>query len=233
MIWVKPCKRPTFNDGIRDQEPGGNDAVKDKAGNRRHWEAVYKQKPYAETSWYEPVPQASLSMIENAAISFDTPIIDIGGGASLLVDHLLDLGYRDVSLLDISGSALEQAKARLGERSEQLKWIEADVTRFLPPARYGLWHDRAAFHFLTDTGDQQRYAGVLRQALEAGGQAIIAAFSPRGPRKCSGLDIVQYDARKIAETLGPVFRLLEQREHRHITPAGREQWFNYFRFVKS
>lgn len=206
--------------------------MKDNGGAKEHWESVYRQKSFDETSWHQPVPTESLSMIAGAGIDPDAPVIDIGGGASLLADRLLGLGYRDVTVLDISRAALEQAQARLGELSDQLSWIEADVTRFRPERRYRLWHDRAAFHFLTEASDQQSYARVLEEALETGGQAIIATFSPRGPEKCSGLDIVKYDAPRIESTLGPAFQLLEQQEHLHVTPAGREQWFNYFRLRK-
>ena len=199
---------------------------------RQHWETVYQRKRFDETSWHQPVPRESLSAIEKADIALETPIIDIGGGASLLADHLLGLGYRDVTILDISSAALEQAHARLGDRAEQLSWIEADVTCFRPARRYGLWHDRAAFHFLTETGDRRRYVSVLEQAIEPGSQAIIATFSPHGPTQCSGLDIVQYDAHKMEKTLGPAFRLLGQQESRHTTPGGRKQRFNFFRIQK-
>ena len=203
--------------------------MKDNVGSKNHWEAVYQQKAVEETSWHQPIPQLSLSMIGRTAVAVKTPIIDIGGGASYLADHLLDLGYSDVTILDISKAALEQAQARLGDCSNKLSWIEADVTRFRPARRYGLWHDRAAFHFLTEAGDQQRYVSVLEEALEPGGQAIIATFSPQGPKKCSGLDIVRFDAQKIRKTLGAAFRLLEQQESLHVTPGGKEQRFNCFR----
>ncbi len=207
--------------------------MKDNVGSKSHWDAVYQQKAVDETSWHQPVPEMSLAMIRRAAVSLETPVIDIGGGASFLADHLLDLGYGDVTVLDISRAALEQAQSRLGECSEQFSWIEADVTRFAPARRYGLWHDRAAFHFLTDAGDQKRYASVLEQALEPGGQAIIATFSPQGPKKCSGLETVRYDAPGIEKTLGPAFRLLEHQENLHITPRGQEQRFNFFRILKT
>lgn len=209
-----------------------NTAVKDDVGNKNHWEMVYLQKAFDETSWHQPVPQMSLSMIANTEATLETPVIDIGAGASLLADHLLDLGFRDVTALDISAAALKQAQARLGNRSKMLHWIEADVLRFDPARRYGLWHDRAAFHFLTEAGDRQRYAGVLEKTLEPGGQAIIATFSPKGPKQCSGLDVIRYDAQKLEQALGPVFRIMERREEVHFTPAGREQRFNYFRILK-
>lgn len=231
MIWIKPCTGPAFDDEHRHPD-SGNAAVEDNVRTRHHWETVYQEKRFDETSWHQPVPQESLLAIGEADIALDTPVIDIGAGASLLVDHLLDLRHRDLTILDISAAALAQARTRLGDRSKQVSWIEGDVLRFEPERRYGLWHDRAAFHFLTEPGDQQKYVSVLRDALGPGGQAILATFSPRGPKKCSGLDIVQYDARTIRKTLGPAFHLLHHREHRHITPAGGAQWFNYFRILR-
>lgn len=198
-----------------------------------HWEKVFRQKSADQTSWHQDVPQLSLAMIARASLDFKTPIIDIGGGASLLVDHLLEQGYSDLTILDISVAALEQAKARLGNRAGVPVWVEADVTRFRPVRQFGLWHDRAAFHFLTDPEDRRSYVDVLTRALITRGQAVIATFSPQGPEKCSGLDIIQYDASRIGETLGPAYDLLEQREERHLTPSGGEQWFNYFRFQKN
>jgi SAM-dependent methyltransferase len=203
-----------------------------KWDRKQHWETVYGGKAAEETSWYQRSPSRSLSMIVHAGISKEAALIDIGGGASLLVDHLLDLGYRDLSVLDISAAALAQAAGRLGLRAGQISWIEADVTAYRPSKRFDLWHDRAAFHFLTEVKDRRRYMAVLRQALAPGGQAILATFAPGGPEKCSGLDIVQYDAGKLGDELGPEFALQEQHEERHETPAGREQLFNFFRFQR-
>ena len=211
----------------------GIDEMNSGVERKSHWESFYLQKPVAETSWHQAIPQMSLEMVERADVSPDTAIIDIGGGASLLGDHLLERGFRDVTILDISRAAQVQAQTRLGEHSARLKWVEADVTRFKPQRRYGLWHDRAAFHFLTETEDRKKYASVLELTLDSGGQAIIATFSPSGPKKCSGLEIVQYDTASIEQALGPAFRLLEMQEDVHLTPDGREQRFNYFRFLKN
>lgn len=222
MIWIKSVRAAARKDG----------AVNKELTRKRHWEEVYRQKAACETSWYQEVPQPSLSMIENADTDLDTPVIDIGGGASLLVDKLLEMGFIDLTILDVSASALAQAKQRLAMKAERVSWLEADVTTFRPARRYGLWHDRAAFHFLTEPEDRQHYLNTLEQALQPGGQAVIAVFSPQGPKKCSGLDIVQYDADGMVEALGPTFQLLEEREALHVTPMGNEQWFNYFRLVK-
>jgi len=197
---------------------------------KKHWEQVYGNKSPDETSWFQREPRLSLSMIANTGFGPEASVIDIGGGASLLVDHLLDRGYRDLSVLDISLAAQGQASQRLGERAEQIEWIEADVTTFNPVRRYDIWHDRAAFHFLISDRDRRSYVDVLRNSLAPGGQAIIATFAPGGPEKCSGLDIVQYDSGKLGRELGAEFMLQEQEEETHITPANRQQLFCFFRY---
>lgn len=203
-----------------------------KFDRKHHWETVYGNKAAEETSWYQAIPHLSLSMIANAGLGPESALVDIGAGASLLVDHLLDQGYRDLTVLDISSAALAQASSRLGDRATRVTWIEADVTMFTPSRQFDLWHDRAAFHFLTEAEDRQRYLAVLQKALAPGGQAILATFAPGGPAKCSGLDIVQYDAERLGKELGPEFILVEQHEERHRTPAGGEQLFNFFRFQR-
>ena len=199
---------------------------------KHHWENVYQQKNARETSWHQDIPQPSLSLILEAVPDRETPVIDIGGGASALTACLAERCYSDLTVLDVSAAALTQAKRLLGEAASAIIWLATDVTHFSPTRQYGLWHDRAAFHFLTDQQEQQRYVEVLKKALLPGGQVVIAAFSPRGPTKCSGLEIVQYDTARLAETLGPVFRIEETREVLHVTPLGREQSFNYFRLIK-
>jgi SAM-dependent methyltransferase len=171
-------------------------------------------------------------MIANAELPRDAAIIDIGGGASRLLDQLLDLGYSDLTLLDISANAIGHARKRLGERARRIRSIEADVTRFKPLRTYACWHDRAAFHFLTDGGDRANYVRALRAALRPGGFAIIATFAPDGPKRCSGLDIVRYDAGALADELGSGFSLIEQDRETHRTPAGREQKFAFCRFLR-
>jgi len=199
---------------------------------KRHWESVYSNKAAEETSWYQRVPRLSLSMIANTGLGPDAALVDIGGGASRLVDHLLNEGYRNLTVLDVSSAALVNAAHRLGDRAARVNWIEADVTTFSPTRQYDIWHDRAAFHFLTEKTDREKYAVVLRQALATGGQAIVATFAPGGPLKCSGLHIVQYDAGKLSRELGPEFILLEQQTEQHVTPGGGQQLFNFFRFEK-
>lgn len=201
--------------------------------NRKsHWENVYATKSPLEVSWYQAEPVTSLKLIHNTAVAKDTPIIDVGGGASLLVDRLLDAGYEKLAVLDISSTALEHTKKRLGEAAKRIEWHETDVTEFAPPHKYGLWHDRAVFHFLTDAGDRQRYADAARASLLPRGHLIIGAFAVGGPTKCSGLDIVQYEAQAIKIVFGADFDLLEEVSEQHLTPAGGTQQFNFFRLRK-
>jgi SAM-dependent methyltransferase len=198
-----------------------------------HWEKVYRDKSPLAVSWYQREPDLSLSLIAGAALPLDAPIIDIGGGASTLVDRLCDEGYTDVSVLDVSASALAHSKNRLGQKGNTLHWYEEDVTCFKPPHRFALWHDRAVFHFLTSRVDRENYIAVLKQALEPGGHLVMLTFATGGPVKCSGLDIVQYDADKLSAELGTDFELLETGHEVHITPAGNQQKFAYFRFLHS
>lgn len=195
---------------------------------KRHWQKVYRDKQADEVSWFQPRPELSLSLIDSADLKPGGGLIDVGGGASTLIDHLLDRGYRDLTVLDVSGLALEMAQQRLGDSAEQVGWLEADITTFRPDRRWRLWHDRAVFHFLTDKADRERYRDVLLQALDPGGQLVIAAFAIGGPTQCSGLDIVQYDAAKLLGELGEGFELLGTRQETHITPGGQTQAFNYF-----
>jgi hypothetical protein len=195
-----------------------------------HWEGVYRDRRPEETSWHQDDPQASLRLIESSGAAIGDPVIDIGGGASRLVDRLLGRGYADLSVLDISGRALDEARTRLGPEAARVRWIEADVTAFDPDRRYRLWHDRAAFHFLIDPTDRLRYRTALSAGLEVGGWLVIAAFAPDGPPRCSGLDVVRYDADSLAAELGSGFELEEESREIHLTPQGKEQRFGFFRF---
>jgi hypothetical protein len=199
-------------------------------GRRDHWNRVYETKAPENVSWYQRRPDLSLALIAAAGIGKDAGIIDVGGGASVLVDHLLDQGYTNLAVLDIAGAALSVSRARLGTRVAAVEWFEADVTRFEPPHRYGLWHDRAVFHFLTDAEDRRGYGATLRKALQPAGAVVIATFALEGPPKCSGLDVVRYDELSIAAELGDEFELLESRRETHVTPRQAKQPFIYFRF---
>ena len=199
---------------------------------REHWNRVYQTRAPDSVSWYQRRPDVSLELIAASGIAKDAGIIDIGGGASMLVVHLLDLGYSNLAVLDVSGAALDASRSRLGARAGGIEWFEADATAFEPPHRYALWHDRAAFHFLTSAADRAGYTATLRKTLKPGGAVIIATFAPEGPPKCSGLDVVRYGEQAIAAELGAEFALHEVRREVHITPGGAEQRFNYFRFER-
>jgi SAM-dependent methyltransferase len=198
--------------------------------SKEHWEKVYRCKSPEEVSWYQQEPNLSLSLIERASLPDDAPIIDIGGGASSLVDHLCERGYSNISVLDISANALAHAKNRLGHQADKVHWYEEDVTNFEPAKRFALWHDRAVFHFLTSKADRERYMQVLQQTLEPGAHLVIMTFAVGGPKKCSGLDVVQYDSDKMSMELGSGFELLETGYDHHSTPVGGLQKFAYFHF---
>ena len=199
---------------------------------KAHWQNIYQHKSPLDVSWYQKEPNLSLELIHHAAVQHDEPIIDVGGGASVLVDRLLKEGFTRLSVLDISANALASAKSRLADAGKEIEWIEADVTEFHPPHQFSLWHDRAVFHFLTEESDRRRYARVLTQALRPEGHLIIAAFSIGGPDRCSGLDVVQYDSSRLTSQLGEGFVLREEMEEIHVTPENKEQKFTYFRFVR-
>ncbi len=197
------------------------------ADTQRHWERVYGNKQSTEVSWYQPRPERSLQLIQDTGVRADTPIIDAGGGASTLVDHLLDEGYRDITILDIAASAFEHSRERLGARADVVEWIVADVTRFDAQRSYGLWHDRAVLHFLTDAADRERYVQVLDRALAPGAQLILSTFGPQGPLKCSGLDVRRYDIDMLKELVGEMFELRRDELEMHTTPGGSTQQFLY------
>ena len=199
---------------------------------KAHWENVYQEKSPLDVSWYQGEPALSLELIHHSQIARDAAIIDVGGGASLLVDCLSKEGFTKLAVLDISEKALSCAKKRLGDFAQNIEWYESDITQFYAPHQFSLWHDRAVFHFLTKKSDRKNYVKSLKNALRPGGHVIIAAFAIGGPDKCSGLDIVQYDAAKLIAELGKDFELVEERSEVHITPANKEQKFMYFRFTK-
>ena len=192
-----------------------------------HWQRIYETRRPTEVSWYEPVPERSLELIRATGIPLEAPILDVGGGASVLVDHLLASGYADVTVLDLSPAALEQARVRLGPLSRRVTWIVADITTFVPERRYVLWHDRAVFHFLLRPEEQRRYLAALRKGLAPHGHVVLATFGPEGPERCSGLAVQRYSAAALGALLGPGFQLRSSRIEQHRTPGGETQEFLY------
>ena len=204
-----------------------------ETGSRQaHWEGVYTTKRENEVSWFQDNPAPSLELIAAVGATPATAIIDIGSGASRLVDGLLAKGFRALAVLDLSGAALKAAKSRLGAQAEKVNWIVADATLWEPTEVYDIWHDRAAFHFLTEENDRVAYIERMKKALRAGGHAIVATFAPDGPERCSGLRVMRYDAETLGQTLGQEFDLIETRRHSHTTPWGSTQSFQFsvFRF---
>lgn len=197
---------------------------------KEHWEGVYKTKTPDQVSWTQVKPINSLRLIKNSNISKDAKIIDIGGGDSILVDYLLEEGYTDITVLDISGEALERAKKRLGDKAYQVKWIESNITTFTPTEQYDVWHDRAVFHFLT-VEETQVYTQLVAKAVKE--NLIIATFSKQGPLKCSGLEIIQYNTEDLNELFKDSFTLKDSFYEDHITPFDTKQNFVYCHFKKN
>lgn len=192
-----------------------------------HWQNVYRGKGEAEVSWTQLDPQPSLGLIEKFATDRSASVIDIGGGASRLVDALLARGFAAVSVLDLSDAALQSARARLGAQGARVHWIAADATSWAPPRAFDIWHDRAAFHFLVEESDRSAYIDRLHAGVQMGGHAIIATFAPDGPEKCSGLPVQRYSPEGLAEAFGSTFELVEHQGHRHVTPWGAVQSFQF------
>ena len=195
---------------------------------KAHWERVYETKAATEVSWFQTHADVSRELIESAAPDRASAIIDVGGGASVLVDDLLAAGYSKLTVLDISRAALDQARARMGASADRVNWLEADVlTVDLPLAVFDVWHDRAVFHFLTDPEDRRRYISQVRHALKRGGVIVIGTFADDGPLKCSGLDVARYSAEQLVAELGAGFTLMTSRRHAHTTPWGAPQAFTF------
>lgn len=197
---------------------------------KQHWENIYADKSPLQVSWYQKQPELSLQLIKNTGFGTDARIIDVGGGASTLADHLCAEAYTHITVLDISSNALKHTQQRLGPLSDKIEWIISDITEYQATKVFDIWHDRAVFHFLTDQQDRNKYVTGLKQSLRPGGHCIVAAFAIGGPARCSGLDIVQYDAEKLSAELGIEFQLLEQLSETHNTPSNAEQAFSYYHY---
>ena len=195
---------------------------------RTHWEKIYTTKAPDQVSWYRPHLETSIDLIERSISDRSAPIIDIGGGESTLVDDLLARGFQNVTVLDVSQVAIDATKQRLGQVAGRVHWVTADITRVqLHPAAYDVWHDRAVFHFLTAPEQRAAYVRQVTRSVKAGGHVIVSTFGPEGPTKCSGLDVVRYDAESLHEEFGTRFRLVESSKELHETPFGTTQQFLY------
>lgn len=196
--------------------------------SRTHWNEIYRSRGPDQVSWFEPEATVSLEMIERVLPDRNASIIDVGAGASTLVDGLLAAGYHDITLLDLSGAALAQARQRLGDASDAIAWREGNVLSVeLAAAGFDLWHDRAVFHFLTTPDDRARYVVQLRRALRPGGNVLVATFAEDGPARCSGLEVARYSPERLHRELGDDFRMLASQRHVHETPWGAPQAFTY------
>lgn len=199
---------------------------------KQHWENIYNSKELENCSWFQPTPSISLEFIEQSNILKSAKIIDIGGGDSYLVDSLLDKGFTDITVLDISEAALSRAKIRLGDRAARIKWLVGDAANFTPIEKYDLWHDRAAFHFLTDKKDVNCYSKTAINSLNEGGILIIGTFSENGPKKCSGIDILQYSQEELTKVFENGFNRVKCVNVDHQTPFNTIQNFTFCSFQK-
>lgn len=203
----------------------------DKFDREKHWENIYQTKQINEVSWYQPKPETSLKLIAKFNLSKTAKIIDIGGGDSFLVDYLLDLGYQNITVLDISATAIEKAKKRLGKLADKINWIVSDINDFEPTEKFDLWHDRAAFHFLTKEEEKNNYIKTAYNSLINNGALIIGTFSTNGPTKCSGITIKQYSVKELEDTFAPNFNKIDSLHTQHHTPFNTVQEFVFCRFT--
>ncbi|KSK82073.1 class I SAM-dependent methyltransferase [Pseudomonas aeruginosa] len=200
---------------------------------REHWQRVYESKPSDAVSWFQAEATLSLDLIRRIGAPREAAIIDVGGGASTLVDGLLAEGFGDLTVLDLSDAALRVARNRLGARGEEVRWIAGDITGVdLLEATYDVWHDRAVFHFLTTAEARRAYVRQVMKAVRHGGHVIVATFAADGPTECSGLPVMRYDADELHAEFGSAFQLTEHRDEHHVTPAGRVQHFVYCHCLK-
>ena len=198
---------------------------------KAHWEGIYRTKDLTRVSWFQPEAAVSLRLIRQHVLDLRSPIIDVGGGASVLAAQLHASGYTDLTVLDLSGAALSAARANLGAAAEAIRWLEADILNAeLDPGRYALWHDRAVFHFLTDPTDRDCYIAQARRAVRPEGFVLVATFAEDAPTHCSGLEVVRYSPQSLAAELGDAFGLVESQREEHRTPGGQIQPFTYALF---
>ena len=199
---------------------------------KKHWEKIYQTKKFEEVSWYQEHPKTSIDFLNKYEIEKTAKIIDIGGGDSYFVDHLLELGYKRITVLDISESAIEKAKLRLGDKAQNVKWIVADAATFKTDEKFDFWHDRAAFHFLTNENEIESYINTIQKGLNTKGVLVIGTFSEKGPKKCSGIEIKQYSETSMTNRLNKFFKKIICIETDHITPSNSIQNFIFCSFRK-
>lgn len=195
---------------------------------KAHWERIYETKVPTEVSWYQEHAKCSIQYFEHTGIQKSDHIIDVGGGASTLVNDLLEHSFQNITVLDVSGTALHLAQQQLGERAKAVNWMEADITQVeLPLDAYDVWHDRAVFHFLTRANERQRYVETVRKSVRKGGHVVVATFAPDGPERCSGLEVVRYSPESLHSEFGEDFEVVDSTRETHHTPFGKEQKFIY------
>lgn len=197
-----------------------------------HWQNVYDKKNENEVSWYQKSPKLSLDFVKSLNLSLDAEIIDIGAGESRLVDNLLEMGFVNLSVLDISSKSIEKTKKRLGLKSKLVNWIVSDINNFNPTKKYDLWHDRAAFHFLKDSVEIDNYVKLVKSSLHNQANLIIATFSENGPLKCSGLEVSRYSENSISDLFNNDFELIKSQKSIHKTPFSTSQEFLFSKFKK-
>ncbi len=200
---------------------------------QQHWEKVYRSKQLNEVSWYQPTPAVSLAFLDELAVAKEAAIIDVGAGDSLLVDHLLEKGYSDITVLDISSAAIDRAKKRLGAKATRVKWIVSDITGFVPLRQYDCWHDRAAFHFLITRKQVTSYLSVAKKAIAPGGKIVIGTFSETGPSTCSGLPVKQYSETTLTGLVKKWFQKIKCLQTDHVTPFNTIQRFLFCSFKRN
>jgi SAM-dependent methyltransferase len=198
----------------------------DWSATNRHWNSIFRDRDLTEVSWFQQEPTVSLEMLEWLGVSASASVIDVGGGASFLIDRLLERGFTDLSVLDVSDAALAHSRRRVGSASGVV-WLHADVLAWVPTRHYDIWHDRAVFHFLTDPVERDSYLDKVARALGSGGFFVLAAFAEDGPETCSGLPVERYSVAKLRDLFGPRFRILHTRREEHVTPSGAAQPFTW------
>jgi ubiquinone/menaquinone biosynthesis C-methylase UbiE len=199
---------------------------------KNHWEKVYTTKSIAEVSWYQPIPEISLNFLQEFNIPLNASIIDVGGGDSLFADHLLALGYTNVTVLDISETAIKKAKQRLGSKAALINWVISDVLTYVPDRKFGFWHDRATFHFFTEEEQVRKYFSIAKEAIDFSGRMVIGAFSEHGPEKCSNLPVKKYSEGSISIIIKGIFKKIKCFHTEHITPFNSIQQFLFCSFKK-